>query len=73
MYPEEILQKWFGYAAFRPGQLEIVETILSGKDCLALLPTGAGKSICFQAPALLQHGVTYVISPLISGTGSVIL
>ena len=66
MYPEEILQKWFGYAAFRPGQLEIVETILSGKDCLALLPTGAGKSICFQAPALLQHGVTYVISPLIS-------
>ena len=66
MQPEKILKAWFGYDSFRPGQREIIDTILSGRDCLAILPTGAGKSICFQVPALMQTGLTYVISPLIS-------
>ena len=66
MQPEQILKTWFGYDSFRPGQREIIDTILSGRDCLSILPTGAGKSICFQIPALMQTGTTYVISPLIS-------
>lgn len=66
MQPETILKEWFGYDSFRPGQREVVEAILSGRDCLAILPTGGGKSVCFQAPALMQAGLTYVISPLIS-------
>ena len=52
MQPEIILKAWFGYDSFRPGQREVVDTILSGRDCLAILPTGAGKSVCFQVPAL---------------------
>ncbi len=63
---QEILKKYFGYENFRAGQLEVVESILSGKDTLGILPTGAGKSICYQVPALLFEGVTLVISPLIS-------
>ncbi|MBQ8919191.1 MAG: ATP-dependent DNA helicase RecQ [Acidaminococcaceae bacterium] len=66
MQPEQLLKARFGYDAFRPGQREIVAAILSGRDCLALLPTGGGKSVCFQVPALMQNGVTFVISPLIS-------
>ena len=66
MQPETVLKTWFGHDTFRPGQKEIIDTILSGRDCLAILPTGAGKSICFQIPALMQTGITYVISPLIS-------
>ena len=66
LQPEKILKAWFGYDSFRPGQREVVDTILSGRDCLAILPTGAGKSVCFQVPALMQTGLTYVISPLIS-------
>ena len=66
MQPEPVLTSWFGHDTFRPGQKEIIDTILSGRDCLAILPTGAGKSICFQIPALMQTGVTYVVSPLIS-------
>ena len=66
MQPEQVLKTWFGHDTFRPGQREIIDSILSGRDCLAILPTGAGKSICFQIPALMQMGVTYVISPLIS-------
>ena len=66
MQPETILKAWFGYEQFRPGQREVVDAILSGRDCLAVLPTGAGKSVCFQVPALMQAGLTYVISPLIS-------
>ncbi|MBO5589877.1 MAG: ATP-dependent DNA helicase RecQ [Acidaminococcaceae bacterium] len=66
MQPETVLKTWFGYDAFRPGQRDVVDTILSGRDCLAVLPTGAGKSVCFQIPALKQPGVTFVISPLIS-------
>ena len=66
MQPEKILKAWFGYDSFRPGQREVVDTILSGRDCLAVLPTGAGKSVCFQVPTMMQAGLTYVISPLIS-------
>ena len=66
MRPEQTLKTWFGHDTFRPGQREIIDAILSGRDCLAILPTGAGKSICFQIPALMQPGITYVISPLIS-------
>jgi ATP-dependent DNA helicase RecQ len=61
-----ILQKVWGYSAFRPLQAEIIESILAKKDTLALLPTGGGKSICFQVPALLQPGLCLVISPLIA-------
>ena len=63
---ESILLKFWGYAHFRPGQKDIVEQINQGNDVLALLPTGGGKSICFQVPALLKPGLTIVISPLIA-------
>ena len=66
MLPDTVLKGRFGHDRFRPGQREIVEAILSGRDCLAVLPTGAGKSVCFQIPALMQTGATFVISPLIS-------
>ena len=62
----ETLKKYFGYASFREGQEHIVNTILSGRDALAIMPTGAGKSICYQLPALMLPGITIVISPLIS-------
>ena len=62
----EALKKYFGYDSFKEGQEEIVYTILEGRDILAIMPTGAGKSICYQLPALLFPGVTIVISPLIS-------
>ncbi len=62
----ETLKKYFGYASFREGQECIVNTILSGRDALAIMPTGAGKSICYQLPALMLPGITIVISPLIS-------
>ncbi|EKB49891.1 RecQ family ATP-dependent DNA helicase [Cecembia lonarensis] len=61
-----ILQTVFGYSDFRPAQLDIVMASLEGRDCLALLPTGGGKSICFQVPALAQEGICIVISPLIA-------
>ena len=63
---ESILLKYWGYDNFRPGQKDIVDQIHGGKDVLALLPTGGGKSICFQVPALLKPGLTLVISPLIA-------
>ena len=63
---EEALKKFFGYNNFRPDQKEIVEALLEGKDVVAILPTGAGKSICYQLPAMLMPGVAIVISPLIS-------
>ena len=66
MQPIEILQDTFGYSAFRPGQEEIVDSILSGRDALCVMPTGGGKSICYQIPALMFRGTTLVISPLIS-------
>lgn len=64
--PEEILKKYWGYNAFRPLQSEIIEAVIQGKDCLALLPTGGGKSICFQVPAMARDGLCLVISPLIA-------
>ena len=63
---KSILKKYFGYDNFRSGQEEIINHILSGEDCLAIMPTGAGKSICYQVPAMILPGVTVVISPLIS-------
>lgn len=61
-----VLQKYFGHTAFRPGQERLVTGILSGRDALGIMPTGGGKSICYQVPALLLPGLTLVISPLIS-------
>src|ERR1700733_843458 len=60
------LQTIFGFAAFRPGQTEIVAAILDGRDVLAVMPTGSGKSLCYQLPALLRDGLTVVVSPLIA-------
>ena len=62
----ELLKKHFGYESFRGGQEEIINYILSGRDALGVMPTGAGKSICYQIPALMMDGITLVISPLIS-------
>ncbi len=63
---ERILRDTFGFDAFRPGQDEVVEAVLSGKDVLAVMPTGSGKSLCYQLPALLRDGLTVVVSPLIA-------
>jgi len=64
--PHGILQRHFGYAKFREGQLEVISAIMSGRDALGIMPTGAGKSLCFQIPALMASGTVLVISPLIS-------
>lgn len=63
---KDLLKKFYGYDNFRPGQGEIICNILDGKDCLGIMPTGAGKSICYQIPAMLLSGITIVVSPLIS-------
>ena len=61
-----ILQKYWGYPNFRPLQEEIIDSVIAGKDTLALLPTGGGKSICFQVPAMAMDGLCLVITPLIA-------
>lgn len=66
MTANEILKKYFGYDNFRAGQAEIINHILEKEDCLGIMPTGAGKSICYQIPAMIFDGITVVISPLIS-------
>lgn len=62
----DVLRKYFGYSSFRKGQEEMVDCLLSGRDALGIMPTGAGKSICYQVPAIMLNGVTIVVSPLIS-------
>ncbi|KZN41381.1 ATP-dependent DNA helicase RecQ [Pseudoalteromonas luteoviolacea NCIMB 1942] len=64
--PQSVLKEYFGYTSFRTGQLDTIQACLSGRDSLVLLPTGGGKSLCYQVPALMLPGVTIVISPLIS-------
>ena len=66
MTPLEALKQYWGYDSFRPRQLEIINSVLSGADTIGLLPTGGGKSITFQVPALLADGLTLVVTPLIS-------
>ncbi|WP_092878832.1 ATP-dependent DNA helicase RecQ [Izhakiella capsodis] len=66
MLAEQVLRDTFGYQHFRPGQETIIQAALSGRDCLVVMPTGGGKSLCYQIPALVRDGLTLVVSPLIS-------
>lgn len=66
MQPLEVLKHFYGYSSFRGKQEAIIEQVLDGKDCIALMPTGAGKSVCYQVPAMIFPGLTLVVSPLIA-------
>ena len=61
-----LLSRFYGYRSFRPGQLEVIEAVASGRDAIVLMPTGGGKSVCYQLPALLAEGCAVVVSPLIA-------
>src|SRR5690349_11986981 len=63
---QKLLHSVFGFAAFRPGQSEIIDTIVAGRDVLVVMPTGSGKSLCYQLPALMRPDLTLVVSPLVS-------
>lgn len=63
---KKLLKQYFGYDEFRQGQEQLIEAALNGQDVLGIMPTGAGKSLCFQIPTLMMDGITLVISPLIS-------
>src|SRR5690606_36471140 len=64
--PAEVLKQVFGYDSFRPGQREVIDAVLEGHDCIAVMPTGAGKSLTFQLPARMMRGTVLVLSPLLS-------
>ncbi|MCL2437335.1 MAG: DEAD/DEAH box helicase, partial [Clostridiales bacterium] len=64
--PLAVLDRYFGYNSLRDGQELLINDVLAGKDVLGVMPTGAGKSICFQVPALMMDGITLIVSPLIS-------
>ena len=66
MDKKELLKRYWGYSTFKPLQDEIITSVLEGNDTLALLPTGGGKSLCYQLPALLKEGTVLVVSPLIA-------
>ena len=66
MTADSLLKDVFGFDDFRPGQREIVDAVIAGENTLAIMPTGGGKSLCFQLPALVRDGITVVISPLIA-------
>ena len=66
---QDALRRYFGYDSFRAGQQRLVDAILAGRDALGVMPTGAGKSICYQVPALVRPGITFVVSPLVSLMG----
>ena len=63
---QRVLKQYYGHTAFRPGQEELIQGILAGRDALGVMPTGGGKSLCYQIPALLLPGLTLVVSPLLS-------
>ncbi|MBQ4287825.1 MAG: DEAD/DEAH box helicase, partial [Bacteroidales bacterium] len=62
----EVLKKYWGYDSFRPMQEKVISATLEGRDVLAILPTGGGKSICFQVPAMMTDGLTLVVTPLVA-------